>query len=65
MDQTAESKASKDLTFQKNVSHPPSPIGHKGRIIIRNLVFDINEKMLRKLMSQFGEIIDVRITIIH
>mmetsp|Transcript_467 Transcript_467/g.434 ORF Transcript_467/g.434 Transcript_467/m.434 type:complete len:106 (-) Transcript_467:342-659(-) len=38
-----------------------SKASHKGRIIIRNLVFDINEKMLRKLMSKFGEIIDINI----
>jgi len=31
----------------------------KGRIIIRNLVFDINEKMLRSLCAPYGEIIDV------
>jgi hypothetical protein len=31
----------------------------KGRIIVRNLVVDINEKALRKLFAPFGEIVDV------
>ena len=31
----------------------------KGRIILRNLVFDVNEKMLRGLCSKFGSIVDV------
>ena len=31
----------------------------KGRVILRNLVFDVNDKMLRGLCSKFGKIIDV------
>lgn len=31
------------------------------RIILRNLVVDINEKHLRKLCSQYGEVTDVSI----
>ena len=31
----------------------------KGRIIIRNIVYDISEKHLRGLLSKYGEILDV------
>lgn len=31
----------------------------KGRIIIRNLVYDIREKHLRKLFEKYGEIVEV------
>jgi RNA recognition motif-containing protein len=33
----------------------------KYRIFIRNLVFDINEKMLQKLFSPFGKIQEINI----
>ncbi len=33
----------------------------KYRIFIRNLVFDINDKMLKKLFSPFGEIQEINI----
>jgi RNA recognition motif-containing protein len=35
----------------------------KGRIFIKNLVFDTNEKMLRKLCTPFGEIKEVSIPV--
>lgn len=35
----------------------------KGRIFLKNLVFDTNEKMLRKLCTKFGEICDVNIPV--
>ena len=35
----------------------------KGRIFLKNLVFDTNEKMLRKLCVKFGEICDVNIPV--
>lgn len=31
----------------------------KGRVIIRNLIVDINERALRKLFAPFGQILDV------
>ena len=31
----------------------------KGRLIIRNLVFDINPKMLTKLFKKYGKVIDI------
>ena len=33
----------------------------KSRLIIRNLVFDINEKHLRQLFQKFGEVQDIHI----
>jgi RNA recognition motif-containing protein len=35
--------------------------GKGNRLIIRNLVFDMNEKHIRKLMAPYGEIIDIEI----
>jgi len=36
-------------------------IEKKGRIIIRNLVYDISSRHLRKLLKKFGEIVEVNI----
>lgn len=33
----------------------------EGRIIIRNLVYDVNEKHLRNLFSKYGDISEVNI----
>ena len=33
----------------------------KGRLFIKNLVFDINERMLKKLFKPFGEILEINI----
>jgi len=33
----------------------------KGRIILRNLVYDVSEKHLRGLLSKFGEIVEVNL----
>lgn len=41
----ADEKKAKDLGEDK-----------RGRIIIRNLVYDIHEKQLRSLFGKFGEI---------
>ena len=35
----------------------------KSRIIIRNLVFDVNETHLKKLFEPYGKIVDVNIPI--
>jgi hypothetical protein len=36
-----------------------TPESKEGRIIIRNLVFTLGEKQLRKLFRPFGEIVEV------
>ncbi len=35
--------------------------GKQNRLIIRNLVFDIGEKHLRKLLTPYGEITDIQV----
>ena len=35
--------------------------GKRNRLIIRNLVFDINEKHLKKLLLPYGEIYDLEV----
>ena len=35
----------------------------KGRLIVRNLVFDINKKHLQKLFAPFGKVTDINIPI--
>ena len=37
------------------------PTIRHNRIIIRNLVFDINEKHIKKLLGPYGKIIEVNI----
>lgn len=44
---------------EKNVAN--LPVDKKGRMIIRNLPFDLNETHLRKLFAPFGAIKDVRV----
>lgn len=34
-------------------------LGKKNRLIIRNIVFDIREKHLRKLFEPYGQIVDI------
>jgi nucleolar protein 4 len=37
--------------------------GKKGRVILRNLIVDINERLLRKLLSKFGTILEIQIPV--
>ena len=45
----------------KNILEDPIRKGKKGRIFIKNLIVDINEKLLRKLLKKFGKIEEVSI----
>lgn len=40
---------------------PKAPVKKGRRVYLKNLVFDTNEKMLRKLLSKFGEIAEINI----
>ena len=54
VDQKAEDAKTKCNTLLNFYSL--NSLAHKGRLIIRNLVYDINEKHLRNLFKPFGEI---------
>lgn len=45
---------------KENKSHERSK-GKKNRLIIRNLVFDVREKHIRKLLTPFGELVDIQV----
>lgn len=45
------------------VEEENKPKQKKGRVFIKNLIFDISEKILRKAFTKYGEIIDVAIPI--
>jgi RNA recognition motif-containing protein len=57
---TAEAMQEEPLT--KEASKPESN-ERKGRIFLKNLVYDTNEKMLRKLCTPFGEIKEINIPV--
>ena len=46
---------------QKKIDKEKKGKGKKNRLIIRNLIFDVREKHLRKLLSPFGEIVDLQV----
>lgn len=47
-------------TETKQVSEvKPTTVDKRGRIVVRNLPFDMNEKMLRKLFAEHGAISEV------
>lgn len=50
--QEQENEEDKNLAQQK-----------KGRVIIRNLIFDISEKLLKGLLGKFGEITEISIPV--
>lgn len=54
-------KQEKNEKILKNIQEDPIRKGKKGRLIVRNLIVDINEKLLRKLLGRFGTIEEVSI----
>lgn len=40
----------------------PTTVDKRGRIVVRNLPFDMNEKMLRKLFAAHGQLSEVSLT---
>ena len=53
-------KAAKSQALNENKPNT-NKIQKKGRVFVKNLIFDISEKILRKAFGKYGEIIDVSI----
>ena len=56
-----ESKILKNKEMIEEIKNPIVRKGKTGRIILRNLIVDINEKLLTKLVSKFGKIEEMKI----
>lgn len=54
-------KTEQPIQTEKINEEPDMSRQKKGRIFIKNLVYDINERMLKKLFRPYGEISDINI----
>lgn len=46
--------------IQKDQQNEPNNFSYKkARLYVKNLIFDINERLLRNLFSPFGKIIEI------
>ncbi|KAL4510834.1 hypothetical protein ABPG72_004988 [Tetrahymena utriculariae] len=60
---TDKSKKVAEKQEQENDQDKNQAQQKKGRVIIRNLIFDINEKHLNGLLGKYGEIIEINIPV--